>query len=429
MSKEKSRTTANIINYSFQGIILARPGRPHRGGQPLLPGTPPMGRPPSGAAPSWSFFPTPYDALIRGERKVLASELYRCGGKDFLINCAPVEVEGTVSSCVIILQTVEKIMEAEHEIRKRIHRAGFVAKYSFSNILYTGGALADAVKNAMDFSAVDSNILIRGETGTGKELFAQSIHSAKQPPEQALCGHQCAALPDNILESETLRLWLEGAFTGAVKGGKVGFFRSPTRVRSSWTRSAISPPNSRASSSGSFRSGRSSAWAAIPSSPSTCASSLPPTRTSMPRSGAGRFRRILLPPGCAGAPAPRSGSANRICPADRPFSDLEREKHACALRDFTPEALALLSSYDWPGNIREIRNFCERVSILCRQETAGAADVLRALPNLTPVPSPEPPAGPEEEREALRQALLLHQGSRKETARPWASTPPLSGGG
>lgn len=416
--QEKSRTTANIINYSFQGIILAdREGRIEVANRYCLEHLT-QGKAPLRGRSILEFFPElPYDALIRGERKVLASELYRCGGKDFLMNCAPVEVEGTVSSCVITLQTVEKIMEAEHEIRKRIHRAGFVAKYSFSNILYTGGALADAVKNAMDFSAVDSNILIRGETGTGKELFAQSIHSASSRRNKPFVAINCAALPDNILESELFG-YVEGAFTGAVKGGKVGFFEiahkgtlfldeigdiSP-KLQSQLLRVLQEREIIRLGSD-----------TVIPIDVRIIAAT---NKDLYAEVRAGRFREDLyyrldvlelkLPP-------IRQRKQDLPCLIGH-FLDLEREKHACALRDFTPEALALLSSYDWPGNIREIRNFCERVSILCRQETAGAADVLRALPNLTPVPSPEPPAGPEEEREALRQALLLHQGSRKETA-------------
>ena len=90
------------------------------------------------------------------------------------------EVEGQVTSCVITLQTIEKIMEEERAIRKRMHKQGFVAKYSFSDILHVEKTLDETIRNAEDFSAVESNILIRGETGTGKELFAQSIHNASQ---------------------------------------------------------------------------------------------------------------------------------------------------------------------------------------------------------------------------------------------------------
>ena len=83
-----------------------------------------------------------------------------------------------------------------------MHKQGFVAKYSFSDILHVGKTLDETIHNAEDFSAVESNILIRGETGTGKELFAQSIHNASRRKNKPFVAINCAALPDNILESE-----------------------------------------------------------------------------------------------------------------------------------------------------------------------------------------------------------------------------------
>lgn len=75
----------------------------------------------------------------------------------------------------------------------------------------------------MAFAQTDSNIVVVGETGTGKELLSQSIHAWSRRSQNNFVAINCAALPENLLESELFG-YVEGAFTGATRGGKPGLF-------------------------------------------------------------------------------------------------------------------------------------------------------------------------------------------------------------
>jgi transcriptional regulator with PAS, ATPase and Fis domain len=98
-----------------------------------------------------------------------------------------------------------------------------VARYRFSDIVHRSHVIKKTIEIARRYALLSSNILISGETGTGKELFAQSIHNESWRKDGPFVAVNCAALPDNLLESELFG-YVEGAFTGTAKGGKTGLF-------------------------------------------------------------------------------------------------------------------------------------------------------------------------------------------------------------
>lgn len=97
------------------------------------------------------------------------------------------------------------------------------SKYEFKDIIGQSPAMKKVIMKAQQYALSDAPILISGESGTGKELMAHSIHNFSSRKDAPFLPVNCAAIPQNILESELFG-YEEGAFTGAVKGGKPGYF-------------------------------------------------------------------------------------------------------------------------------------------------------------------------------------------------------------
>ena len=138
-------------------------------------------------------------------------------------NRIPIVVNGTVHGVVATFQDVKRIQASEQKIRIKMHDKGLRAKYSFEDILGGSPELLKTKNMARSYAKSNSTILIRGETGTGKELFAQSIHRASRRCDRQFVAINCAALPKNLLEAELFG-YEDGSFTGAAKGGKAGLF-------------------------------------------------------------------------------------------------------------------------------------------------------------------------------------------------------------
>ncbi|WP_107760705.1 sigma 54-interacting transcriptional regulator [Dickeya sp. Secpp 1600] len=106
---------------------------------------------------------------------------------------------------------------------KKNNLKGFAATYFFSDIIGKSEVISKVIERARLYAHHDLPVNIFGDTGTGKELFAQSIHNASVRCAEPFIAINCAAIPESILESELFG-YADGAFTNARKGGKPGIF-------------------------------------------------------------------------------------------------------------------------------------------------------------------------------------------------------------
>ncbi len=124
---------------------------------------------------------------------------------------------------IIVIGGTKKIESIEKDYRIYSLQKGFVADYTFDKIFSTSPVMKKLALQAKQFAKSDSNILIEGESGSGKEMFAQAIHNESDRRKYPFVAVNFAALSDSLSESELFG-HEEGAFTGARKGGKKGLF-------------------------------------------------------------------------------------------------------------------------------------------------------------------------------------------------------------
>lgn len=141
----------------------------------------------------------------------------------YIVNTYPLSIDGHYSGGVIRYKEFSAIRRLEKKIRQGGTASGYSAKNSFKDILGKSPILRQCRNLAEKMAKGDGAILIEGESGVGKEIFAQAIHNASFRREAPFIAFNCASIPDTLIESELFG-YEEGAFTGARKGGKPGLF-------------------------------------------------------------------------------------------------------------------------------------------------------------------------------------------------------------
>lgn len=133
------------------------------------------------------------------------------------LNISPL-IEGKVVTGAVIL-----MKEAKQVIKEVSKLAGFKANYTFDNIITVDDKMLEIINTAKKISKTNCAVLIEGESGVGKELYAQSIHNESQRKNGPFIAINCSAIPKELFESELFG-YESGSFTGAMKGGRPGKF-------------------------------------------------------------------------------------------------------------------------------------------------------------------------------------------------------------
>lgn len=243
---------------------------------------------------------------------------------------------------------------------KKTDNKGFTTTYTFADIIGRSPVMEATIATAKIYAAHALPVTLLGETGTGKELFAQSIHHASARSAEPFIAINCAAIPESLLESELFG-YADGAFTNARRGGKPGIFEmamhgtvfideiseAPLAVQIKLLRVLQEKRFSRIGGDSLINAD----FRLITASNKELGALV----------AAGAFRQDLwyrinilelrLP-----ALKERSGDVMLI------LNDLLAKQNK-QLR-FTPDAVAFLNNYPWPGNIRELQAVAFRLAVL-----------------------------------------------------------------
>lgn len=154
--------------------------------------------------------------------------LFNHNGTDLTVTVRNIIYNGKFLGVFVNIQRFIDVENKQHDARMCLINRGHTAKYTFDDIVGETAIMKETCRMAKRMARTNATILISGESGTGKELLASAIHNASRRAAYPYVAINCAAIPENLLESELFG-YEEGAFTGASKKGKLGLFEHAHR--------------------------------------------------------------------------------------------------------------------------------------------------------------------------------------------------------
>ncbi|PWI58682.1 sigma-54 interaction domain-containing protein [Sulfoacidibacillus thermotolerans] len=352
-------------------------------------------------------------------------------GRDVIVNVAPILVGDELKGSVAVIHDVSEMRVLSEELeraRKRIRK--LEAKYTFEDIVGRSVAMTAAIAAAKQAAQTKATVLLRGESGCGKELFAHAIHNASDRKYNQFVRVNCAAINENLLESELFG-YVEGAFTGARKGGKKGLFEEATDGTIFLDEIAELSMNTQAKL---LRVLQEREIVRVGASAATAVNVrvIAATHVNLEQAiSQGKFREdlyyrlnvlpIVIPP-----------LRHRV--EDIPLLTqmlIERFNHdfGRSVKKISEDALARLCAYDWPGNVRELENVIGRAMIQAQYQESTielkqidlpdspmSIGIQRGLPGKATI-APLADVIREAERNALVTAIAATHDNKTEAAR------------
>ncbi len=308
-----------------------------------------------------------------------AIEALKMGALDYIVK--PFDIEELK---ITVAKGLEKRrLEQENILLKR----DLKERYSFENMIGKSRAMQEIFALIEKIAGTDSTVLITGESGTGKEMAARAIHVHSRRAERPFVSINCAALPENLLESELFG-HVKGSFTGAVSDKKGMFevaqrgtlFLDEVAEMSPWTQVKLL----RAIQERRIR--RVGGTEEIPVDVRIIAATNQDLKKRMEE---GKFREELfyrlnvisfeMPP--------LRRRVEDIPLLVQHFLQIYCSKMGKKTKRVSPEAMSLLEMYSWPGNVRELENVIERVVAIEDRETITPASLPPEI--VTPVKKDE----------------------------------------
>ncbi|MCG8477962.1 MAG: sigma 54-interacting transcriptional regulator [Spirochaetales bacterium] len=307
----------------------------------------------------------PHLETVITEEAETHGELVNVGDRTLLRTTLALRADDTITGAMEISHDVTRLRELEQRVRRETVRRGFVARHTIDQLVGAGDEIRRVRQLARVLGRDDCNVLILGETGTGKELVAQGIHCASGDPTRPFVAINCAAIPSSLLESELFG-YADGAFTGARKGGRPGLFE--VAAGGTLFLDEIGEMNIEAQARllrvlQERRVRRVGEDRVIPVRVRVIAASNVDLAAAENRFRRDLFYRLNVAQIRVPSLRERAGDIPLL------IAHLVRivsEEKGCRVPPMPDALVEIAQSHAWPGNVRELRNVCERYIVLVR---------------------------------------------------------------